>query len=1082
MFAVELVLSLINLSSSSHLSLVIMFALVTLLMVFAGKSSYVLNQVLLYLEVVLVLFITGSTGLISARAGTAVSFVVLLASIPAIWVATPLSVCIINTTATVIYLVLAFKLKDPQYLRIDLCNVIIFSCYGLAIHYFLGHIRLRGMLERTGLLSDNERDQDILRNIMAGIAICAVDRSGNLRMDYFSNRWLEMFGWTLDEAKEYYRGDAMHGVDSRGISMIKREIPRIKDGSKRTLPDFSLKDGGGQVRWVSVDVSRVGHADGTSTLYLVYRDMTNEHRLRTERDAAERRFRVTLENSGLYLWDYDLEHDRAICAENTATFLDSDPVIENFPESMFERGKVSPETEDAYRDMSRRLKEGEDDVESEAEIVDIDGIRHWFHIRYELERDFDGKPMNAIGVAIEVTHQKMLERRYEELKNYGDTLAGGAMAAFRMDLTDNTFSDIDGEPLVVKRLEASGTTADDLMKWILSNTSHDENGRRYAALLNRKALLDAFDRGETQLAFRDHDVGLSRWVDTTTALVRNPSTGHVEAILKAFDVTEPTLKEIALNVLLERSYLFVGMVRTSDGKIALLESHGGAIPPSVGNDYDEQATTFMRAMRSLFPSDEEYRQTCDALPLETIRKKMDEDGPFEYRARMKGYEGEMHSYRFFFDYVDDDRSMVLIACSDISTTVAEEQRQQEILSNALADARSASMAKSDFLSHMSHEIRTPLNAIIGMTALAEGEVQSPEAVSTDLAKIGTSARFLLSLINDVLDMSRIESGRMTLVTKEFALSDLIRDIDTVIHAQAQGKGITFDVDVSGIRDQELVGDRTKLEQVIVNILGNSVKFTPAGGRIALRAEEVSRTKTTVRTRFTMSDTGEGMSEEFLPHVFDAFSQETPSVTRSFGGSGLGLAISKNIIDMMGGTIDVTSSKGMGSTFVVEVPLNLASSTTPLTASADQTAQPPAAAKDGAEDNDFNGKRVLLVEDNPLNVEVAKRLLEVRNAAVTVAKNGQVAIQTFSASPAGYFKAILMDINMPVMDGLEATREIRALDHPDATTIPIIAMTADAFEEDIRKSREAGMDAHLSKPIEPGIMYEMLARYLGKGDE
>ena len=536
------------------------------------------------------------------------------------------------------------------------------------------------------------------------------------------------------------------------------------------------------------------------------------------------------------------------------------------------------------------------------------------------------------------------------------------------------------------------------------------------------------------------------------------------------------------------------------------------------------------------------------------------------------------------------------------TDVDEETRQSLLHNQALRDAldaaEQANKAKTAFLSNMSHEIRTPMNAIIGLDNIALSDPQTPEKTRIYLEQIGTSAEHLLNLINDILDMSRIESGHMTLKNEEFSFSRLLETINTMFSGQCREKGLDYHCQVRGEVSESYIGDTMKLRQVLINILGNAVKFTPRGGSVTLTVEQTAHYEGQSTLRFTVADTGIGMSPEFLPHIFDTFSQEDASATTKYGSSGLGMPITRSLVEMMNGTIEVQSEKGAGSTFIVTVTLTDAGRHEPETddveiqphelsvlvvdddpiaceharlvlekagiaaevaasgaeavemvklrqarrapynlilmdwqmpemdgveatrqiravsgddsaiiiltayrwddileeaveAGVDSFVSKPlfaaavleefkaamqrrhTAAQTGTNRADLTGKRILLAEDVEVNAEIMKMVLQMRQIETDLAVNGKAAVECFASHPEGYYDAILMDMRMPEMDGLEATRRIRAMDRKDAKTIPIIALTANAFDEDVQRSLQAGLNAHLSKPVQPEALYETL---------
>ena len=612
-----------------------------------------------------------------------------------------------------------------------------------------------------------------------------------------------------------------------------------------------------------------------------------------------------------------------------------------------------------------------------------------------------------------------------------------------------------------------------------------------------------------------------------------------------------------------------------------------------------------RLIADRFLEGDAKQEYLEKLSLVYVQKQLAVQDAYSFVAEMKDDRGQVRIKRFQIFYVSRELGRVGMTRTDVTDIVRKEQRQKNELASALVAAEQANAAKTDFLSRMSHEIRTPMNAIIGMSTIAAQSIGDDERVADCISKIGISSRFLLSLINDILDMSRIESGKMLLKNEKIPMEDFLNGINSICHSQADVKGVEYECIIDPMLDDYYIGDAMKLQQVLVNILSNAIKFTGEGGRITFSAEQRKKTKNAAVLRFIVNDTGVGMSEEFLHHIYEPFSQELTGATVLYGGTGLGLAISKNIVDMMDGQITVRSIKGIGSEFTVDVKLgiseeeklrhhqkkpeyhfshlktlvvdddvavcenavvmlkeigvtaewvdsgrkavervkslweqknyydlimvdwkmpdmdgietvrqirwivgpdvtiiimtaydwasierearlagvnlliskpmfksSLISAFTKVFSEKEEQAQQAEPVS-----YDFTGRRILLVEDNQLNTEVAKMLLEEKGFSVETAENGLRAMEIFGKSEAGYYDAILMDIRMPLMDGLSAASNIRHLSNDDARTIPIIAMTANAFDDDVEKSKMAGMNAHLAKPIDPDRLYQLLYDFI-----
>ena len=394
-------------------------------------------------------------------------------------------------------------------------------------------------------------------------------------------------------------------------------------------------------------------------------------------------------------------------------------------------------------------------------------------------------------------------------------------------------------------------------------------------------------------------------------------------------------------------------------------------------------------------------------------------------------------------------------------------KSKEALSEALITAEQASRAKTTFLNNVSHDIRTPMNAIMGFTALANAHIDNQEEVRDYLDKITVSGQYLLALINDVLDMSRIESGKVTIDAVDAHLPDIIRNLQTIVESNISDKKLEFIVDTKDVVHEDIVTDKLRLNQVLLNILSNAIKFTPEGGTINFRViEKDSDREGWTNMEFRIKDNGIGMSPEFRDMIFEAFSREKSSTVSGIQGTGLGMSITKNIVDMMGGEITVSSEEGKGSEFVVLLPCRISEGF-------DEAGE----GKKGASPFSFEGKRVLLAEDNEMNQMIASAILNEAGFTVEIACDGAEAVEKIKENPAGYFDVVLMDIQMPNMDGYEAAKTIRALDDPDKSGIPIIAVTANAFKEDRENALESGMNGHLAKPYDVEVIMKTLHQIL-----
>lgn len=455
------------------------------------------------------------------------------------------------------------------------------------------------------------------------------------------------------------------------------------------------------------------------------------------------------------------------------------------------------------------------------------------------------------------------------------------------------------------------------------------------------------------------------------------------------------------------------------------------------------------------------------------RQKKDRHIDFALECRSRLFDSEYRWTAFNSTLLaqSDGYHQIILTLRDIHEDKLKELREQQALQEAFDAAKAANMAKNEFLSCMSHDIRTPMNAIMGMTAIAGKYLDDKDRVQDCLAKITTASNHLLNLINEVLDMAKIESGKLNLLEEDFSISAMLQELLDLINPQLLVKKHHFTLTKAPELRDNVLGDKLRLKQLLLNILANAIKYTPPYGSISLEVREThSRLHDTIGYEFIITDNGIGMDSEFAAKIFEPFARASDSRTSEIEGTGLGMTIALNIARMMNGTIDVQSTLGEGSSFKATVYLH------PHQQIHSSKASAPAAGIDRLQEIACRGKQVLLVEDNELNLEIAVELLKYAGLEITIAKNGLEGLDKFKAAPPGTYTLILMDIQMPVMNGLEAAKAIRALPVKDAQTVPIVAMTANAFPEDIAATLQAGMNEHLSKPIDLEQFHSILQKW------
>lgn len=868
---------------------------------------------------------------------------------------------------------------------------------------------------------------------------------------------------------------------------------------------------------------------------------------------------------------------------------------------------IYPEDLDVMTERLKAQLAGGNTIQNENRLICKDGSVKWISIKAQLLTEEDNERY-FYCVFVDITDEKKLQQRdkelYEkELEYFTELSSAGGGIQGRINVSqDKVESYIASSEIAIAYV---GDTYEKTVENMAASAVETEYGKKIRETLCREKVLADHAAGKVDYHFDflcRSEGGSAFWGSMSFRSSMNPETGDVIVFFYLFDVTEQKLQTQLLSRVTELDYdiiMEIDMDQDMHKIFSVTDSQKNAFPCKDGFQAE------IHALAERFMDEVPKNEFLTKLDYSYIRQTLAEQDTYTFIVEIKDEYGIIYVKRFQVFYISQDLGRVCIACSDATDVVRQEQKQKEELSAALVAAEQANAAKSDFLSRMSHEIRTPMNAIIGMSAIAARSIGDDEQVADCISKIGISSRFLLALINDILDMSRIESGKMLLKKEKIPVEEFLTGVNSICYSQASAKGVEYECIVDPVLDDYYIGDAMKLQQVLINILSNAIKFTNEGGKVTFSAALHRKTKNDAVLRFIINDTGVGMSEEYLGHIFEPFSQESSGTTALYGGTGLGLAISKNIVDMMDGKITVRSIKGIGSEFTVDVKLGITeeeklrhnqkkpnynfshlktlvvdddvavceSTITTLSEIGIKAEWVDSGRKavdrvktlwnkgkyydmilidwkmpemDGIEtarrirqivgpevtiiimtaydwisieneaklagvnllmskpmfksslvsaftkalgvqeeqthqaeviNYDFTGSRVLLVEDNIINTEVAAMLLEDKGFTVDTAEHGLRAIEMFSKSEPGYYNAILMDIRMPLMDGLTAANNIRHLSNVDARTIPIIAMTANAFDDDIEKSKAAGMNAHLAKPIEPDRLYQTLYDFI-----
>ncbi len=746
--------------------------------------------------------------------------------------------------------------------------------------------------------------------------------------------------------------------------------------------------------------------------------------------------------------------------------------------------------------------------------VDSEHVRLEF-IRYEM----NGKVPSKILIGAQKNHtqdfderdyqhdvSRYLARTEEQLQAlridherdsfYRGALSRNVLSSFEVNITNNmvvsAFAEDANLFYHVEGVDVPGPLDIHSASW--STRILSDNQEEFRAFIKRENLLHLYEIGEDE-PWIDYLIegldGTRVWINETVSMSQDEETGDVVGLIILRDVTEQKLtylenqRRMGIISGLTNEYetlyladLFHDRYSIYRFNEAIMEKH----KPVFVDSYAESIRLF--AESAVYEHDRE--KFISNLSQEHIQSELKDKEYSSFSFRV----GEPSDQRFYrakisrVAFIDGIPSECVIGFSNIQQEVEEEMRQKTLLEDALEQARHAVVAKSAFLSNMSHDIRTPMNAIVGYTNIAAEHLDEPERVRKLLNNIVTSSNHLLQLINNALDVSRIESGRMKLIERRHRLSDIVEGVSTIIESEVQKKDIQYTAEIDEALCDEVYCDRLRVTQLILNLLSNAVKYTHDHGIVTLRLRNLGGAGQGYQNvEITVSDNGVGIGKQFIDRLFEPFERENTSTISQLPGSGLGLSICKGIVDSMGGTINVRSQKNVGTVFTVKFFLRLQDQSETASVNTSKTLEAlrgktkldpellqigifkPSEEKKAGVTRSLEGLRALLVEDNVLNREIADELLKECGLQVEFAGNGQVALDRISDRNPGYYDIVFMDVQMPVMDGLEATRQIRKLSDPKNAEVPVIAMTANAFNEDMQNAQEAGMNAYICKPLE-----------------
>ena len=964
----------------------------------------------------------------------------------------------------------------------DFCNLksqsVDSNIYELNGHYYYTHFHemdwngipayvkyVRDISDEVNQQMEKERleeyFQTVLKYLPGGVAVVHHKVGGSLTPDFLSEGFAKMVDMDHDTAWKMYCEDALFGVHPDDREYVRRNLDYcILNGEERYGMQYRLRKGKQGYLWVKAMFSVIQSDGGDTRVYVHYHDITEEKRQQEElrlqyKEQILQHYLGSGPNS-LILGHCNITKNRIIeIVDHTHSDL-----LDNFgdvrEDFFLGIGSLVVDEKEREQFYARYLNEpsmaaysrGETEILLSCFIkLPKEEVGRYVQFKVNLVETPDTGDITGILTITDISEQMINDKILEQLSlvNY-DLIVD-------VDLLRDKYSLVSGKLVDQQKHKLSQ------MLGLLMEKVVPRERNLVKRMLDKDYLLHRLNK-EGMYSFSYSIIDENEEIRTKSVSVSAIDLRLGRVCLARMDISDSLREQRGFLNMIAYTFELVCFVDTTS-KVLSMHTRDTVLknlPPFILNNYDVEIDKFVHK----FSAGDEFDQS-EQFRLDTMLRRLKEspngyDFVFSYR---KGKELRYKQVNVLWG--DVGHKMIGLVRADVTDALAEERKRKIELEKALDLAKKANRVKSDFLSSMSHDIRTPMNAIMGMTSLAIANLENKDKVAEYLHKISISSSHLLSLINDILDMSQIEQSKIHLNFTQLSMLVLIADIESMMISQAKDRRLSFSIHKSDLQHDEFIGDGLRIKQILINLLSNAFKFTPEGGRVDFYVEEIPSLKGKLRYRFKVADNGIGMNEEFLTHLFEPFTRNK-SVSK-VEGTGLGLSITKGLVDLMEGDIHVESKLHCGTVFSVELECDVLKEGMSRRSQHQQM--------DQLQKKDLEGLHFLVVEDNAINSEIICELLAMRGATSLVKENGLLALQEFENAPVGSYDAIFMDIQMPVMNGFEAAKAIRESAHPDAKSILIIAMTANAFVEDVQMALRSGMDGHVAKPVDMEILCKTL---------
>ncbi len=968
-----------------------------------------------------------------------------------------------ETEQVMVLRISAVVVEDNDELKISTLDISVVDRNSMPIRYFVDEVELG---------YEAELYRDILsEDVNAGIL--GIFNEEDYPLYVIDDNFVRMLGYLNKK-------ELLIDVNNKVVNLIYRDdLPHIQEklqsltevGEKCELT-YRVRKKNGRFIWVKNN-GKVVKVQDKIALVGVCHDVTEIIENKQKLKDTENRFKLAISGAKMLVWEYDIKNKCARYPQGTEIGeIGREVILYDFPDRLFNKDIIIEEQREDFKEFYKRVDFGE---EKELRgtfwmLNSISNIKRCVEISYSVVRDEAGNGIIAYGMSRDITEQKFTEKRFREELAFRNKTGDNIISTSCVNLTLGIVENLRHGESYVK--DENIITTIDYRERSLNFLDDCEMTDEQAKNLSVENLLNLFEKGVTEVR-EEYFAKLKGenkrvWICVDVNILKSPKTGNILAFFYNKDMTKEKMSSIISESILELNYLEVGVIDTEHDVYTRFHSSGTNIT-RFNNTFDFESGMDVFCEKRVTENDR--KRVRKYMSIDYINSAIKKNGIIEFQFLGLDRNGEEEYNSMVIKPLFKDRNDILLSTrSNVDVIVRESQKKEKKLKKAMEEAKKANEARSDFFAGISHDMRTPMNAIIGMSALGVDESKD-ETIKKYFTNIDASAHFLLGLINDALDSSQIEKNALKLTFEPYSMDEFKLYVNSMVRSLCDAKKIEFNMVVHENFSKCVSTDKLRFNQIFFNLLSNAVKFTPENGKIDFIIEFVSRNNGVVVERFIVKDTGIGMSKDFQKRMFNRFTREGNTSLNS-SGTGLGLFITKYVVELMGGTISVESEVGKGSEFIVELAL--------------QEVEPAESQFESPEklsEDDFNNilkeKRVLLCEDNEMNSQIAVRVLEKKGMIVDCAPDGQAGLEKFNNSDEGYYDVILMDVRMPVMDGLEATKFIRNLERMDSKKVPIIAMSANTHKKDIEIALKAGMSTHIGKPFDVKELYKVISLELIK---